>query len=75
MPTTTGASSGVDSGIPWAFESADEHWRLHDEREVAFWRSRSPAERLAQAARYRVRVHGLVAPPAHWLWRFAAADE
>lgn len=72
VPTTNGAWSGVDrvTGTRWAFEPADDHWRLHDEREVGHWRSRPPAERLAQAAAYRLRVHGEVAPPAQWQWRF-----
>ena len=74
-PTTTGKSSGVDAGTPWRFEAADAHWRLHDQRELAFWRSRSPEERLAQAPRYRVRVHGPFSAPARWSWRFVAFDE
>lgn len=76
-PTKTGAWAGVDlgSGTPWAFESADEHWRLHDQRERAYWRSRPAAERLAQADGYRVRVHGLVASPVRWTWRFVAAGQ
>ena len=74
-PTTTGASSGVDAGTPWAFEPADEHWRLHDQREVAYWRSRPPEERLAQALQYRVRVHGPFSAPTRWSWRFVASDE
>lgn len=71
-PTTTGAWSGVDAGIPWAFEPPHEHWRLHDEHEVAFWRSQPPAERLAQADRYRVRVHGPIDTTAPLTWRFVA---
>ena len=74
-PTTTGMSSGVDGGMPWAFEPADEHWRLHDLREVAYWRSRPPEERLAQARRYRARVHGPFRTPTRWSWRFVASDE
>jgi hypothetical protein len=31
-PTTTGLSRGIDAGTPWAFEAADEHWRLHGRR-------------------------------------------
>jgi hypothetical protein len=57
-PTTTGVSRGVDAGTPRAFETADEHGRLHDQREAAYWRSRPPEERLRQAFQYRVRVHG-----------------
>ena len=74
-PTTTGVSRGVDAGTPWAFEPADEHWRLHDEREVAHWRSRPPEERLARALHYRVRVHGPFSAPTRWSWRFVASDE
>jgi hypothetical protein len=48
-PPTTGMSSGVDAGTPLAFEPADEHWRLHDLREVAYWRSRPPEESDAGA--------------------------
>jgi hypothetical protein len=74
-PTTTGMSSGVEAGTPWAFESADEHWRLHGRRELAYWRSRPPEERLAQALHYRVRVHGPLSVPTRWSWRFVAPDE
>lgn len=69
-PTTTGESSGVDAGVPWSFESPDEHWQHHDRRQVAYWRTRPPAERLERAAYYRWRVHGAVAEPATWSWRF-----
>lgn len=69
-PTTTGAWSGVDAGIPWMFEPPQEHWRRHDEREVAFWRSQPPEERLAQADRYRVRVHGPIDPATPVTYRF-----
>lgn len=76
-PTKTGAWAGVDrgTGTPWAFESAQEHWRLHDQRERAYWRSRPAGERLAQASLYRVRVHGLVTMPTHWPWRFVPFGE
>ena len=74
-PTARGASNGVDNGTPWAFEPADEHWRRHDEREVAYWRSRRPEERLAQALRYRMRVHGAFSAPTSWSWRFVPFDE
>lgn len=74
-PTTTGTSCGVEAGTPWAFESADEHWRLHGQREVTYWRSRPPEERLAQALHYRVRVHGPLLAPTRWSWRFVAPDE
>lgn len=69
-PTVRGASSGVDAGIRWSFEAPEEHWREHDRRQVAYWRSRPPEERLAQAAYYRWRVHGDVAEPEAWSWRF-----
>ena len=74
-PTTTGMSSGVDAGTTLAFEPADEHWRLHDLREVAYWRSRPPEERLAQALCYRVRVHSLFPAPTRWSWQVVASDE
>ncbi len=76
-PTKTGEWAGVDrgTGTPWAFESASEHWRLHDQREGAYWRSRPVAERLARADHYRIRVHGLVAAPTRWEWRFVPAGE
>lgn len=71
-PTKTGEWAGVDhrTGTPWAFEPAGEHWRLHDQREAAYWRSRPTVERLAQAGDYRLRVHGEVVPPRRWEWRF-----
>ena len=74
-PTTTGVSHGVDAGTPWAFEAADEHWRLHDQREAAYWRSRPPEARLRQAFQYRVRVHGPFLAPDRWSWRFVASGE
>jgi hypothetical protein len=61
---------GVDHGVRWMFESAEDHWRLHDRREVAYWRSRPPEERLAQAAAYRIRVHGALSPGRPQQWRF-----
>lgn len=69
-PTTTGAWAGVDKGVSWTFEAPAEHWQLHDARELAYWRTRSTDERLAQAAWYRVRVHGAVPKPTTWSWRF-----
>lgn len=59
-PTRSGAAQGRDpvSGIAWRFEAPEAHWAAHDGREVAYWLSRPPAERLAQAAEYRRRVHG-----------------
>ena len=76
-PTKTGMWAAVDRGstTPWAFEPADEHWRRHDQREVAYWRSRPVGERLAQADQYRIRVHGLVARPERCTWRFVTAGQ
>jgi len=74
-PTRDGRTRGTDpqSGLAWAVEAPDTHWAEHDGRLVAYWRSRPAAERLAQAAAYRVRVHGLVAAPAQWTWRLVPA--
>jgi hypothetical protein len=70
-PTRDGRTSGVDpdSGLAWAVEPPHVHWAEHDARLVAYWRSRPPAERLAQAAAYRLRVHGPVPAPDRWTWR------
>ena len=70
-PTRDGKTSGVDSttGLSWAVEPPDLHWNQHDARQVAYWRSRPPSERLAQAELYRLRVHGLVVAPSSWTWR------
>lgn len=71
-PTRDGLSSGRDrvTGLAWAFEQPIVHWNEHDERQVAYWRSRPAEERLAQAAAYRVRVHGHCAEPHVWTWKF-----
>jgi hypothetical protein len=71
-PTRDGAAAGRDSvsGLAWAFEDPAVHWQEHDIREVQYWRSRPADERLAQAARYRVRVHGQFPEPAVWTWKF-----
>jgi len=71
VPTRDGRSHGIDSqsGLAWAVEAPDAHWAEHDARLVAYWRSRPAAERLAAAADYRVRVHGLIAAPARWTWQ------
>ena len=57
-----------------AIEEPAAHWAEHDRRLVRYWRSRTPAERLAQAAAYRVRVHGETADPDEWTWRFVPPD-
>jgi len=59
--------------MPWAVEAPDTHWAEHDARLVTYWRSRPAAERLAQAAAYRLRVHGLVAAPSTWTWQLLPA--
>jgi hypothetical protein len=76
-PTRTGEASGRDSttGVAWAFESREEHWARHDTRQLAYWQTRSPAERLAQAADYRRRRDGDVIEPSKWTWRFMAVGE
>lgn len=51
-------------------EDPDQHWALHDIRQHAYWRTRSPEERLAHAAAYRLRHHGEVEEPPVWRWRF-----
>jgi hypothetical protein len=63
------------SGISWAFESPEDHWREHDARQVRYWLSRSPEERLAQVSVYRARVHGDIVAPTEWRGRFPAPDE
>lgn len=73
-PTRDGRTEGTDStsGLAWAIERPDDHWAGHDVRLVAYWRSRPASERLAQADAYRIRVHGLVAPPTRWTWQVLA---
>src|SRR5688572_30909589 len=73
-PTRTGRSSGRDpsTGMTWAFESPEEHWAHHDRRQLEYWRTRSPEERLAQAAEYRYRQHGDIPEPAVWTWQLRA---
>jgi len=44
--------------MSWSLESPDTHWARHDREQVRYWLSRPPAERLAQAEAYRVRVFG-----------------
>lgn len=78
-PTRTGEWEGRDevSGVAWAFEAPGRHWADHDRRQVCYWLSRPPAERLAQAAEYRVRVYGLLTDPRPWTMRFidSASEE
>jgi hypothetical protein len=76
-PTRDGSTSGREpsSGTSWAFEDPQQHWADHDERQVRYWRSRPPAERLAQAERYRFRRHGHLPEPAVWTWRFLPPGE
>jgi hypothetical protein len=70
-------TSGRDSatGLSWALESPEQHWAEHDARQLAYWRTRSPEERLAQAAEYRWRRHGDIREPAVWTWRFLEPGE
>jgi hypothetical protein len=76
-PTNTNEWRGRDasSGMAWAFESAEQHWADHDARQVDYWRTRSAAERLAQAAEYRLRRYGEVTDPSPWLWRLLTPGE
>jgi hypothetical protein len=76
-PTRDGTREGRDpsSGIPWAFETPEAHWSGHDGRQVRYWRSRPPAERLARAAHYRILRHGTLLEPAVWTWRFVEPGE
>jgi hypothetical protein len=49
---------GPLAGMRWSLESPDDHWVRHDREQVRYWLSRPPAERLAHAEGYRVRVYG-----------------
>lgn len=51
-------TSGALAGMRWSLESPDDHFARHDREQVRYWLSRPPAERLAQAEAYRVRVFG-----------------
>lgn len=42
----------------WSLESPGDHWARHDREQVRYWLSRPPAERLARADSYRMRVYG-----------------
>jgi hypothetical protein len=76
-PTRDGTREGREpsSGIPWAFEAPEAHWAEHDQRQVRYWRSRPPEERLARAAAYRTVRHGVILEPAVWSWRFVEPGE
>lgn len=76
-PTRDGTREGREpsSGIAWAFEVPEEHWAEHDNRQVRYWRSRPPEERLARAAHYRFLRHGTIPEPAEWTWRFVEPGE
>jgi len=50
--------AGPLAGLRWSLESPEDHWTRHDREQVRYWRSRPPAERLAQAEAYRIRVFG-----------------
>lgn len=65
--TTSTANPATE--MSWALEDPQEHWAQHDARQFAYWRTRSPEERLAQAAEYRYRQHGDLPEPTAWTWR------
>jgi predicted lipid-binding transport protein (Tim44 family) len=46
------------AGMRGRLESPEEHWARHDKAQLRFWLTRSFAERLAQAERYRMRQFG-----------------
>jgi hypothetical protein len=73
-PTSTGEWSGRDVSchMTWSFESPHRHWAEHDERQMAYSRSRSADHRLAQTGEYRRRRHGDAPEPAAWSWRLIA---
>ena len=58
------------SGMRWTFVAPEAHWAEHDVRQVRYWRSRPPEERLARAAEYRARHEGTAVEPSEWRWRF-----
>jgi hypothetical protein len=51
-------ASGPLTGMRWSLESPGDHWARHDREQVRYWLSRPPAERLARADSYRMRVYG-----------------
>jgi hypothetical protein len=57
-PETRDRIPGPLAGMRWVLESPGDHWARHDRAQVRYWLSRPPAERLAQAASYRMRVYG-----------------
>ena len=63
------------NGTRWMFETPEAQWAEHDVRQVRYWRSRPPEERLARAAHYRFLRHGTILEPAAWTWRFVEFRE
>jgi hypothetical protein len=63
--------AGPLAGMRWSLESPADHWARHDREQLRYWLSRPPAERLAQADGYRVRVYGAgpytLTPTFTWL--------
>jgi hypothetical protein len=57
-PEKRDRTAGPLAGMRWVLESPDDHWTRHDREQVRYWLSRPPAERLAQAESYRMRVFG-----------------
>lgn len=57
-PERRDRTPGPLAGMRWALESPDDHWARHDREQVRYWLSRPPAERLARADSYRMRVYG-----------------
>lgn len=52
------SAAGPLAGMQWSMESPGDHWARHDREQVRYWLSRPPAERLARAESYRMRVYG-----------------
>lgn len=76
-PTCDGTCQGREpgTGMTWAFEAPSAHCAEHDARQVRYWRSRPPEERLARAAYYRHLRHGTILEPPTWTWRFVEPGE
>ena len=76
-PTRDGRREGREpsNGTPWTFETPEAHWAEHDVRQVRYWRSRPPEERLARAAQYRSRRPCTILEPAAWRWCFVDPRE
>ena len=53
-----GLTSGPLAGMRWVMESPSAHRARHDREQARYGLSRPPAERLARADSYRVRVYG-----------------